>query len=204
MSTQEHWETVYATKDEHQRSWFQEYPKTSVDLFAALKLPKDANIIDVGGGDSHFVDALLDLGYTNVWVLDISSQAIERAKDRLGDRASIVHWIVGDILDVSPPTTFGFWHDRAAFHFLTSPEQIDTYIARTERSIEPNGYIVIGTFSEEGPTKCSGLEIMQYSATSIKERFAAGFDRYSCIESVHTTPFATTQNFVFCRFQRKA
>jgi ubiquinone/menaquinone biosynthesis C-methylase UbiE len=204
MSTQQHWEEVYATKQENERSWFQSYPSTSMSFFVDLNLSKDMNIIDVGGGDSHFVDALLDLGYTNVWVLDLSSHAIERARERLGDRAASVHWVVGDILDFSPPTTFGFWHDRAAFHFLTSPEQIDTYIALAERSIAPNGYMVIGTFSEEGPTKCSGLEIKQYSATSIKERFAHGFDRYTCIENVHTTPFETTQNFVFCRFQRKA
>lgn len=204
MSTQEHWEKVYATKAENERSWFQEYPKTSVDFVVEVDLPKNAAIIDVGGGDSHFVDALLELGYTNLWVLDISSHAIERAITRLGERATSVHWVVGDILDFEPQTAFAFWHDRAAFHFLTTPEQISSYIALAERAISPNGYMMLGTFSEEGPAKCSGLDIKQYSTTSIKELFSSGFDRYVCMESVHTTPFATTQNFVFCRFQRKA
>jgi SAM-dependent methyltransferase len=205
MSTieQQHWDEIYATKEEQEVSWFQPYPKTSMEFIELFKLPLNANIIDIGGGDSHFVDALLDKGYNNIWVLDISVAAIERAKHRLGERASKVNWIVSDVTDFVPPVAFDFWHDRAAFHFLTSEEKIYRYVSLAEEAIKKNGYLVLGTFSEKGPTRCSGLEIKQYSEASMSARFELAFDRIKCISEDHTTPFNTVQNFLFCSFKKK-
>lgn len=198
-----HWETVFATKAETEVSWFQAYPKTSIEFLELFDLPLDANIIDIGGGDSYFVDALLEKGYTNISVLDISANAIERAKARLGDNAKKINWIVSDVTDFEPTVTFDFWHDRAAFHFLTDDEKIYKYVSIAENAINKDGYLILGTFSENGPTKCSGLEIKQYNETSMSARFELGFNRIKCITEDHTTPFNTIQNFVFCSFQKK-
>ena len=202
-SRKEHWENVFATKAETEVSWFQIYPKTSVEFLDLFKLPLDANIIDVGGGDSHFVDALLSKGYKNIYVLDISANAIERAKKRLGSiKANMVQWIVSDVTDFEPKVKFDFWHDRAAFHFLTSEDKISKYVSIAENSINPNGYLILGTFSEQGPKKCSGLEIKQYNEASMSARFEVKFERIKCITEDHTTPFNTIQNFVFCSFKK--
>lgn len=199
-----HWEKVFATKKETEVSWFQSYPKTSVDFLELFDLPLDANIIDVGAGDSHLVDVLLDKGYTNIYVLDISANALERAQQRLGERASKVHWIVSDVVDFVPPVQFDFWHDRAAFHFLTSEENVNKYVSLAERSIKKDGYLILGTFSESGPEKCSGLEIRQYTETSMSSRFEKNFDRIKCIHEEHETPFNTKQSFLFCSFRKKS
>lgn len=198
----EHWENVFATKQETDVSWFQPYPKTSIEFLELFKLPLDANIIDVGGGDSHFVDALLEKGYRNIYLLDISANAVERTKKRLGEKAENVSFIVSDITEFKPETKFDFWHDRAAFHFLTGEEKISKYVSLAEQSINKNGYLILGTFSNEGPKKCSGLEIKQYSEGSMSNRFEVGFNRIKCIREDHLTPFNTTQNFLFCSFQR--
>ncbi len=203
QSNQEHWEKVFSTKAEDEVSWFQPYPKTSMEFVELFNLPLNANIIDIGGGDSHFVDALLAKGYRNIYVLDISVNAIERAKQRLGAKASKVHWIVSDITEFEPPVQFDFWHDRAAFHFLTSEEKIYKYVSIAEDAVKKGGYLVLGTFSENGPTKCSGLEIKQYSEASMSARFEIAFDRIKCVTEDHTTPFNTIQNFLFCSFKRK-
>ncbi len=204
MSNKTHWETVFETKTETEFSWFQEYPKTSVDFLELFDLPLDANIIDIGGGDSHFVDALIAKGYTNIYVLDISAKALDRARTRLGEKAALVHWIESDVVDFKPDIQFDFWHDRAAFHFLTSEDKIDTYVQLAENSIRKNGYLILGTFSIDGPRKCSGLEIKQYTEASLSDRFEIKFDRIKCIHEEHLTPFNTTQNFVFCSFKRKS
>ena len=199
--TKEHWENVFTTKQETEVSWFQPYPKTSIEFVKLFNLPFDANIIDIGGGDSHFVDALLEEGYQNIWVLDISENALSRAKKRLGEKANKVNWVVSDIIDFIPNITFDFWHDRAAFHFLTTEENINKYVGIAEKGIKANGILVLGTFSETGPTKCSGLEIKQYSETSMSSRFELSFDRIKCITEEHQTPFNTTQSFLFCSFK---
>lgn len=198
-----HWDKVYQTKAEDEVSWFQPYPKTSIEFVELFDMPLNANIIDIGGGDSHFVDALLDKGYQNIYVLDISANAIERAKQRLGDRASKVNWIVSDVTEFEPPVQFDFWHDRAAFHFLTNEEKIYKYVSIAEDAIKKDGYLVLGTFSENGPNKCSGLEIKQYSEASMSARFEVAFDRIKCITEDHKTPFNTHQNFLFCSFRKK-
>lgn len=198
-----HWENVFATKAENEVSWFQPYPKTSMEFLALFQLPHNANIIDIGGGDSHLVDALLEKGYQNIWILDIASTALEKAKQRLGDRAKQVHWVVADVTEFVPPVQFDFWHDRAAFHFLTDEESINKYVSIAENGIREKGYLILGTFSEEGPQKCSGLDIKQYNEASMSARFELVFNRVKCIREEHTTPFNTVQSFLFCSFQRK-
>ncbi len=199
----DHWEKVFATKAETEVSWFQSYPETSVKLLEEFNPPLDGNVIDVGGGDSHFVDVLLDKGYKNIYLLDISANAIERAKKRLGDRASKINWIVSNSADFKPPVKFDFWHDRASFHFLTVEEQISRYANIVSENIKPGGHMVIGTFSEEGPKKCSALDITQYSEVSMPDRFKSAFNIVKCFKHDHKTPFDTIQNFLFCIFKRK-
>lgn len=194
----EHWETVYATKTPQEVSWTQEKPSISLDFILSFTLDKSASIIDIGGGDSLLVDFLLDLGYTNISVLDISAHAIERAKLRLGNKAHLVTWIVSDINDFQPEITYYLWHDRAAFHFLTAPSDIRRYASLVSNHAKN---LVIGTFSKDGPLKCSGLEITQYDEASLGDLFKA--EGFECIESKredHQTPFATSQNFVFASF----
>ena len=197
------WENIYRTKAEDEVSWFQPYPKTSMEFVKLFNLPLSANIIDIGGGDSHFVDALLDKGFKNIYVLDISANAIERAKQRLGERVFKVQWIVSDITEYEPSVQFDFWHDRAAFHFLTTEDKIYKYVSIAENAIKKDGYLILGTFSENGPTKCSGLEIKQYSEASMSARFQVNFDRIKCIQEDHTTPSFAVQNFLFCSFKKK-
>jgi 2-polyprenyl-3-methyl-5-hydroxy-6-metoxy-1,4-benzoquinol methylase len=203
MNFSEHWNSIYKMKAENEVSWFQPYPKTSMEFVDLFHLSLNANIIDIGGGDSHFVDALLDKGFENIWVLDISEKAIERAKKRLGERALKVNWIVSDVINFETPVHFDLWHDRAAFHFLTSENNIYKYVSIAEDAIKSDGYLVLGTFSENGPKKCSGLEIKQYSEVSMSTRFEIAFDRIKCVREDHLTPFNTTQNFLFCSFRKK-
>lgn len=200
---QQHWNNIYRTKSEDEFSWFQPYPKTSMEFISLFNLPSDANVIDIGGGDAHFVDALLDKGYKNIWVLDISANAIERAKKRLGARATKVNWVVSDVTEFIPPVKFDFWHDRAAFHFLTSEDKIYKYVSIAEEAIKKNGYLILGTFSESGPKTCSGLMIKRYSEASMSARFEVAFNKIRCIQEDHVTPFHTLQSFLFCSFQRK-
>lgn len=196
-----HWETIYATKNPDQVSWTQEKPNTSLDFIHSFNLPKTARIIDIGGGESKLVDYLLDEGFENISVLDISEKAIERSKRRLGNKAAKVHWIVSDITEFEPNKTYDVWHDRATFHFLTTKDQIDKYLAVARNAIK--GYLTIGTFSENGPTKCSGLEIKQYSEENLSKALNNGFDKIRCINEDHITPFDTKQNFLFCSFKRQ-
>ena len=159
----EHWENVFSTKTETEVSWYQKQPKTSIQLIQACKVAKDATIIDIGGGDSYLIDNLLDLGYTNLFLLDISEAAINRTKNRLGERAQNVTFIVSDSLYFQSDIKFDIWHDRASFHFFTDSNQIAQYKANLLASTAKNAHLLIGTFSEEGPLKCSRLEITQYS-----------------------------------------
>ncbi len=199
----EHWEKVFATKQETEVSWYQQKPETSINFFIENNIPKEAKIIDIGGGDSYLIDGLLDLGYTNLFLLDISENAIERIKNRLGAKASTVTFIVSDILDFQQETTFDVWHDRASFHFLTSENEIKIYYDLVANSISEKGFLFLGTFSENGPLKCSGLEITQYSEDKFDSVFNAGFDKLNCFTENHQTPFDTTQNFIFCTFKKK-
>lgn len=195
-----HWENIYITKQANEVSWTQEIPKTSLEFIHSYNLPKSAAIIDIGGGDSKLVDYLLDEGYNNVTVLDISEKAIEKAKNRLGNNAGKVNWIVSDILDFHPEEKFDIWHDRAAFHFMVTNDQIEKYLAIARNSL--NGYLTIGTFSVDGPKKCSGLEIKQYDELHLEAQLAQGFAKIRCVTEDHVTPFNTVQNFIFCSFKK--
>ena len=204
MKNNEHWENVFSTKSENEVSWYQAYPQISIDFIQQFQLSSDAKIIDVGGGDSYLIDALLELGYSNLTVLDISAKAIEKLKNRLGTRANNkVTFIVSDILDFNPTIVYDVWHDRASFHFLTGKIQIKKYAALVALAIADKGNLVIGTFSKTGPKKCSGLDITQYSESKMIEIFKTHFDFIDSKEVEHQTPFNTIQNFIFCNFKRK-
>jgi len=157
LKRKKHWEKVYDTTNSSEWSWTQEFPKTSLDLINSFGLTKEAKIKDVGGGDSNLVDFLLDQGFENITVLDISSRALDKAKKRLGEKADMVNWIVCDITEFETNTTFDLWHDRATFHFLTTDQQIDKYLEIARKSV--SRYLIIGAFSQNGPKKCSGLDV---------------------------------------------
>ena len=201
LDRKKHWETVYETKNPDQVSWTQETPKTSLEFIHSFGLKKTAKIIDIGGGDSKLVDYLLDEGFENVTVLDISAKSLEKAKERLGEKANKVNWIVSDITEFEPNMTFDVWHDRATFHFLTTTEEIKKYLKTARKSV--NGFLTIGTFSKNGPKKCSGLEIKQYNEDELTLELKNGFDKINCVTEDHITPFNTTQNFLFCSFERQ-
>jgi len=200
MNMQQHWENVYKTKKPNEVSWTQPVPQTSLELIRALHLPRTASIIDIGGGESTLVDHLLNEDFENITVLDISSKALDKTKQRLGAKAEKVKWIVNDITEFNPDTTYDLWHDRATFHFLTTPTQINKYIDIASNAVK--GFLTIGTFSENGPTKCSGLPITQYNEEGLSALMQNGFEKIKCITEDHTTPFNTKQNFLFCTFKK--
>jgi cyclopropane fatty-acyl-phospholipid synthase-like methyltransferase len=196
-----HWETVYESKTPEQISWAQEVPKTSLDLIHCFGLSKDAKIIDIGGGDGKLVDHLLKEDFRNITVLDISAKALGKAKKRLGDKAKNVKWIVSDITDFQPNTEYDVWHDRAMFHFLTDNQKIASYIDVVRKAV--NDYLIMATFSDNGPQKCSGLDIRQYNEETLTAAFQNDFEKLQCITEDHVTPFGTKQNFLFCSFKRR-
>ncbi len=204
MENKTHWENVFATKNANEVSWTQENPASILSFLEEIKLPKTANIIDVGGGESFLAEILLNLGYQNIWVLDISEKALEKAKKRLGEKAHLINWIVSDITDFQTDggnnIKFDFWNDRAVFHFLTDEDSIKKYIKIIENSVNQNGHFLLGTFSENGPLKCSGLNIKQYSEEQMKITFEHSFKAIKCFTEAHKTPFDTIQNFQFCGF----
>ena len=202
MDRKNHWEEIYKTKKLTEVSWFEPKPETSLYFVEHLNIPKNAKIIDIGGGDSFLVDNLLDLGCQDISVLDISEAALDRAKQRLGKRADLVKWIVADASTFQPDEKYDFWHDRAAFHFLTEEMDIANYLDTVQKSIKPSGVLVIGTFSEQGPKKCSGIEIRQYSEESMTERLKIHFEKLECRTVDHQTPSGNIQNFVFCSFRK--
>ena len=202
MSRKAHWENVFKTKSLNEVSWYEVVPETSLSFFKASNISKSAKIIDIGGGDSFLVDHLLKLGFKDITVLDISEAALNRAKKRLKDQSKKVKWIVADVADFSPPENYDFWHDRAAFHFLTDEQSISNYVETVQKHLNKDGHLVIGAFSENGPKKCSGLEIKQYSETTMTNQFKTYFDKIRCLNIDHITPFDTNQNFVFCWFKK--
>lgn len=202
-STKQHWEKIYQMKDTAREvSWYQDTPKTSINLILSTGVDKNVSIIDIGGGDSTLVDKLLELGFKNIFVLDISAEALQKAKIRLGEKAKFVTWIETDILEFDTESRFDIWHDRAAFHFLTKKEDIARYVEIADKIIKPNGYLIISTFAMNGPKKCSGLDITQYSEDSIKKTYQKNFSHIRSFKEIHTTPFNTKQNFLFNLFKR--
>jgi len=200
INRKEHWEKVYISKGSHEVSWTQDVPKTSLEFIHAFNLPKSAYIIDIGSGDSTLVDHLLEEGYYNIFLLDISKDALGKVRNRLGDKAEKVRWLTCDILDFKSNLTFDLWHDRATFHFFTKADEIKRYID-TARQLT-KGYLTMATFSDKGPEKCSGLDIKRYSEGLLQKELSDGFEKIRCITEDHITPFNTAQNFLFCSFKR--
>ncbi|WP_425638163.1 class I SAM-dependent methyltransferase [Algoriphagus yeomjeoni] len=202
LNKKDHWEKIYQTKNFKEVSWFQEKPETSLAFLTKLKVPLDAKIIDCGGGDSYFVDNLLSLGYREITILDISEKAISKAKQRLGDQANKVKWVVADVTAFQPEEKYDFWHDRAVFHFL-SPEEVGSYLSNVQANLNPNGYLVVGTFSQNGPNKCSGIQVQQYSENRLSDVIGKYLEKLFCLTVDHLTPSKSVQNFVFCSFQKQ-
>jgi SAM-dependent methyltransferase len=199
MHSKSHWETVYSSKSATEVSWFQEHAQHSLNMINSTGIPLSGAIIDVGGGASTLVDDLLINGYSNVTVLDLSSAALAAAKKRLGGIGSSVLWIEADITDASLPNhAFDVWHDRAVFHFLTTPEERQAYVQNVLRSVKPGGHVIVATFAEDGPTKCSGLPVMRYSASQLHAEFGKSFILVHHDKEEHRTPLGTVQKFVYC------
>lgn len=203
MDLKKHWENIYASKKSEEFSWTQDTPSTSIAFLNEFNVLKEAPIIDVGGGESKLVDYLIKDGYTDLTVLDISEKALDRAKARLGEDASKVNWIVSDITEFLPSREYVVWHDRATFHFLTEQSQIERYVSIASGYLIENGFMTMGTFSESGPEKCSGLQIKQYSEESLSSILHSAFIKLRCSTENHITPFQTVQSFLFCSFQKK-
>jgi len=197
-----HWQAIYDVKPLESCSWYQPVPQTSLDFITTLNLPLDAPILDVGGGDSLVVDHLLQAGFSDVTVLDISSKAIDRAKERLGTDASRVKWVVSDVTDFVPTRKYALWHDRAAFHFLTTASDQDAYRRALREGTIAGSTAIVGTFSINGPIKCSGTAIQQHDEVSLAETFAADWSPVSTSIVHHTTPSGGGQEFVFGVFER--
>ncbi|HNE49756.1 MAG TPA: class I SAM-dependent methyltransferase [Chitinophagales bacterium] len=198
-----HWENIYQTKTPQEVSWYQPTPNTSLELLEAANITPEQHIIDIGGGDSLLVDNLLKKGFYFISVLDISKAALQKAKERLGEQAKHVHWIEADAANLELKEQYDCWHDRAAFHFLTDKLEIESYVNAAQQHLKKGGTLIIGTFSTEGPKKCSGIEIKQYNEAELVATFEPFFEKINCFTINHQTPFNTTQNFIFCVFKRK-
>ncbi len=203
MNRKEHWNQVYQTKAPDDMSWFQTHPTLSLKLIAAAGVAKDGGIIDVGGGASVLVDGLLDGGFQNVAVLDISAPALERAKLRLGSRAESVNWFECDVTKFVTQTRFALWHDRAVFHFLTEANDRRMYVETMKRTLTADGQVIIATFAIDGPSQCSGLEVCRYDAPSIGAELGPEFRMTEQTNEAHVTPWNTEQRFSYFRFARK-
>jgi len=199
MSSKDYWDAVYRTKPADGVSWFRPHLERSLAFLEGTKLALDARVIDVGGGASTLVDDLLERGYVNVTVLDLSQAALDATQARLGERAARVQWLCADVTDARlPEAAYDFWHDRAVFHFLRDPAARARYVDAVRRSLKPGGHIVVATFGPHGPEKCSGLEVMRFSAEALHDEFGSDFAREADATEMHTTPWGTEQEFVYC------
>lgn len=203
--TKHHWEDVYARKAPDSVSWFQPHAQRSLDLIARTGLMRDAAIIDVGGGASTLVDDLLARGYHDLNVLDLSAAALDAAQTRLGDEARRVSWVEADITEVDlPAQRYDLWHDRAVFHFLTDAAQRQAYVEQVLRAVKPGGHVIVATFAEDGPDRCSGLPVMRYGADALHAEFGAPFKLLEHSRETHHTPSGAVQHFVYCYCRRSA
>jgi 2-polyprenyl-3-methyl-5-hydroxy-6-metoxy-1,4-benzoquinol methylase len=202
LDRQRHWENVYTTKDEKEVSWFEESPAISLALMRSTGLNTGSSIIDIGGGASRLVDALIDEGFEAVTVLDLSEKAITIAKARLGALGTRVQWVAADVTKWEPSETYDVWHDRAALHFLTEPKDRVAYAERVHSAVRPGGHLIIGTFAPDGPERCSGLQVVRHDAASLSEMLGSEFDLIESRPYSHRTPTGATQRFQFSRFRR--
>lgn len=196
MSAADHWNTVWNDRDPHRVTWFQPAPTRSLDLIERVSASSDP-VVDVGGGASLLVDRLLDRGYTDVSVVDVSATALEASRARLGPRADRVTWVVADVRELHLDRRVAVWHDRAVFHFLTSPDDREAYVTRARQNLRGGGHIVIATFGPEGPETCSGLPTCRYDAAGLGAEFGVGFTLVDAAEEIHVSPSGVTQQFVY-------
>lgn len=204
LSSQQHWDDVYQGRAPELMTWHQANPALSLSFVAASGLGPDAAIVDVGGGSSLLVDHLLDQGYTNLTVIDLSSIATGYAHQRLGDRADKVTWVEEDILKHRFETTFDVWHDRAVFHFLIDPADRERYVARLSDAVPIGGHVIVATFGLDGPAMCSGLAVQRYGPESLSQTLGPDFEAVNFEEETHHTPTGTTQQFLYGHFQRRS
>ncbi len=197
-----HWENVFETKDTTKVSWFQPIPETSIKMIDKLNLPKTARIIEVGSGDSFLADFLLERGYSEITLLDISEKALDSIRTRLSAKTESITFLANDVTDFSSAESFDIWHDRAVFHFLTEKQDIQKYVENVSEKLVFGGYLILGTFSTNGPDMCSGLKVQQYSENRLTEIFHHGFNKIECFTENHQTPSGSNQNFLFCVFQK--
>jgi SAM-dependent methyltransferase len=199
MSNQTHWEKVYQTKPADTVSWFQEHAERSLALIRSISDNKSASIIDVGGGASTLVDDLLTDGYADLSVLDLSSEALTVARNRLGFKGERVQWIVGDICKLDlPAQAYDIWHDRAVFHFLTDPADRHAYVNQVMKAVKPGGHVIVATFAPDGPEKCSGLPVQRYSPDGLHGEFGPAFELVEHASEAHKTPMGNIQHFIYC------
>jgi len=205
LDSKGHWEAVYRTKRVDDVSWFQATPSISLELIGRVAPGPSARIIDVGGGASTLVDSLLERGYRDITVLDVSDTALAKVRARLGDDASRVRWLSSDALTVElPDARYDVWHDRAVFHFLIDSVDRDAYMTQVRRAVRPGGHVLIATFAEDGPTTCSGLPVARYSAEALRAEFGGGFEFVESVREQHRTPSGSLQPFVYCLFSRRS
>jgi SAM-dependent methyltransferase len=205
MRSREHWERVHRHIAPAELSWHQREPTISLDLIRRVATDVDAPIIDVGGGASTLVDGLLDAGYRNVTVLDLSDAALGVARERLGARAALVRWLEADVRAAPlAPSAYAVWHDRAVFHFLTDPRDRVAYVESARTAVRPGGHVIVASFAPDGPTQCSGLPVVRYSCESMHDELGPGFRALDSIREVHHTPSGTTQPFVYCLWRLDA
>jgi SAM-dependent methyltransferase len=203
VQSKEHWDKVYSSKPTDGVSWYQEHAASSLRLIQQTGVSSSVEIIDVGGGASTLVDDLIEQGFTHLSVLDLSAAALAATKQRLGRYANEVKWIEGDITEVQlPPLSYDVWHDRAVFHFLIDEAERAAYVEAVLKCVKPGGFVIVATFSEDGPTQCSGLPVRRYTADELHDEFGAPFELLRHEKEQHHTPFGTTQSFVYC-FCRK-
>jgi 2-polyprenyl-3-methyl-5-hydroxy-6-metoxy-1,4-benzoquinol methylase len=199
----EYWNNVYNSKNECELSWFQNIPLTSLKLINELKTSQESSIIDIGGGDSRLVDNLIEQNFFNISVLDISAASLEKVKVRLKEKSDNINFIVSDILEFSLTNQFDFWHDRAAFHFLTDTNDIKNYIQLVSKAVKAEGHVIISTFAKNGPDKCSGLPISKYNVEELIALFSDKFKIINHLYETHQTPWSSSQNFVYCTFKKE-
>jgi SAM-dependent methyltransferase len=202
MDAQRHWENIYGKKAADAVSWYRphlETSQTSLELIERAAPEYSASIIDIGGGESTLVDDLLARGYRNISVLDISQTAVDANKKRLGSASEHIHWLVADITKTKLEScAYDVWHDRAVVHFLTSSEARLAYVCQVANAVKPGGHVIVSTFGPEGPTKCSGLDVVRYDAESLHREFGVRFRLLGSSKELHRTPFDTIQQFLYC------
>jgi ubiquinone/menaquinone biosynthesis C-methylase UbiE len=202
VKRRKHWGDVYANKSPTEVSWYQARLTVSLELIKLAGITRYSRILDVGGGASTLVDDLLQEGFQDITVLDIAAAALERAQERLGERAKRVNWIAGDVTQAELPPLYDLWHDRAVFHFLTSSSDRRAYLAAIERALAPGGHLIIATFALTGPPRCSGLEVVRYSPSSLWEAVGEQYALVHYVEETHVTPRGAKQDFIYCLFKK--